>query len=130
MIAGVRTVTGGGWEDEDYSSERLAISYDREDRGEISWVIEDPALHKYFVYFDWDGNGLADLVAKPYVVSERGVPMGNFGAIQTIGEQEAWITVGEFMWPDYVRQNRAREHGACRAVRLARVAWPAPGTGA
>ena len=63
------------------------------------------------------------------LLSERGVPMGNFGAA-SIDENEAWVTVGEFMWPDYVRQNRARERGACGAVRLARVVWSTPDTGA
>jgi hypothetical protein len=63
------------------------------------------------------------------LLSERGVPMGNFGAA-TMDEKEAWVTVGEFMWPDYVRQNCARERGSCGAVRLARVLWSDLGTGA
>jgi len=58
------------------------------------------------------------------LIPERGVPMGNFGAA-AIDANEAWVTVGEFMWPEYVRQNRARERGACGAVRLARVIWSA-----
>jgi hypothetical protein len=55
-------------------------------------------------------------------IPERGVPMGNFGAAG-ITDDEAWITVGEFMWPDYVNRNRAREHGACGAVLVGRVRW-------
>lgn len=59
------------------------------------------------------------------LIPEHGVPMGNSGAA-AIDANEAWVTVGEFMWPEYVRQNRARERGACGAVRLARVVWSTP----
>ena len=59
------------------------------------------------------------------VIPERGVPMGNFGVCR-ISPDEAWITVGEFMWPAYVERNRARERGARGAVLCARVRWERP----
>ncbi len=51
------------------------------------------------------------------LVSERGATLGNFGA-SVITEEEAWVTVGEGVWNEEMR-----ERGARGALFIARVKW-------
>ena len=57
------------------------------------------------------------------LIPESGAPMGNFGAA-VIDENESWVTVAEFMWPEW--NEMAREKGAAGRVFVARVRWSAP----
>ncbi len=57
------------------------------------------------------------------LIPEHGVPMGNFGAAP-ITENESWVTVSEFMWPEW--NEEARKRGAAGKTFLARVIWSKP----
>lgn len=57
------------------------------------------------------------------LIPECGVPMGNFGAAP-INEHESWVTVSEFMWPQWNEQ--ARKRGAAGRTFVARVVWKTP----
>jgi len=54
------------------------------------------------------------------VIAEHGVPMGNFGATAVTAD-ESWVTVSEFMWPDW--NDEGRKRGACGRTLLARIRW-------
>jgi len=54
------------------------------------------------------------------LIPEHGAPMGNFGAAE-ITAKESWVTVSEFMWPDW--DEEARRGGAAGRTLLARVLW-------
>ncbi len=57
------------------------------------------------------------------LIPEHGVPLGNFGAA-AITENESWVTVSEFMWPDW--NEDARKRGAAGKTFVARVIWSKP----
>ena len=57
------------------------------------------------------------------VLPERGVPMGNFGAV-AIAPDESWITVGENMW-NYGSYHPTSK-GAEGAVLVGRIHWSRP----
>ena len=54
------------------------------------------------------------------LIPEHGAPMGNFGAAR-INQRASWVTVAEFMWPDWNEQ--ARRKGAAGRAFVARVLW-------
>ncbi len=53
------------------------------------------------------------------LIPERGATLGNFGAT-TMTDAESWVTVGEGVWNDTIR-----ERGARGALFLARIRWDA-----
>ena len=54
------------------------------------------------------------------LIPERGAALGNFGAA-SMTQQESWVTVGEGVWNDAMR-----ERGAKGALYVARVKWTMP----
>jgi len=54
------------------------------------------------------------------LIPEQGAPLGNFGA-GAINENESWVTVAEFMWPEW--NELARSKGAAGRVLIARITW-------